>query len=188
MSRIATLAILGVLLSGAAQAAPRPVSVDEVRRFPPFSLTFQAGAMFPAGDEGSGLERGPQFVGSLGYEMGSSFTLLGEVGLVESRDDARTRVVMTSLNARLFPSLDMRQFYVDIGGGIYHIAYQRQTPVALPSKIRPGLSFGVGYDAFEIDNLTIGIVGSYHGIVVARSDALAYLTLGVYGSLRPTFW
>lgn len=184
------IVILWLLLPPAARADPVFRGEEEFKRFPPFSLTFQAGEMFPGGQEGSGLKKGPQFVGSLSYEVSRTFTLAGDVGLVASRDDFKTRIVLFGLHGRLYPSVDMPWFYVEVGSALYHLGYTRPASLALPpaNKIRPGLSFSIGYDALEVGNLTFGVLGGYHGIVVARSDALAYVLLGVYASLRPSPW
>jgi hypothetical protein len=121
--------------------------------------------------------------------MNAGFVAAGDIGLVSSPDRTRTRIVLLGLHGRLNPNSDLRALYVQGGAAFYDITYHGSSAIeAPPDKIRPGLSFGVGYDFGEYSSVTFGVLGMYHGIVIARSDALAYLTLGVYLSLRPSFW
>lgn len=174
----------------AALAVPFAGADDEFRHPTPFWLTLQGGGMFPAGKVGFGLERGGQAVGSLGYQLNDGFVLSGDLGLVSSGDDAGTRIVLLGLNGRLNPNRDLRALYVQGGGGFYDIRYHARVSglVPPPNKVRPGLSFGVGYEFSEYSRLTFGVLGMYHGILLARSDALAYVTLGLYASLRPSLF
>ena len=163
---------------------------DDLHPPMPIVFTVQSGGMFPAGDEGSGLQTGAQVVASIGYEYSTSFTAAAEAGFTASTDPFRTHVVWAGLNGRLNPNPDLRALYVQGGAALYDISYHRASLSRLepPSKVRPGLSFGIGWDAGEFSGLTLGVLGSYHGIVVARGDALSYLTLGLYASLRPSIW
>jgi hypothetical protein len=176
---------LAALVIGA--AAPARAADPEFRHSLPIWLTLQGGMMFPAGDEGSELKHGGQLLGSLGYQMNPGFVVEGDLGLVTSGDVGRTRIFMMGLHGRLNPNMYLRTLYVVGGAGFYDVTYHPSVPGVIrpPNKIRPGMSFGIGYDWIERSRLTFGVVGAYHGIVIARSDALAYVTLGVYASLRP---
>jgi hypothetical protein len=161
---------------------------QEFRMSVPIWLTLQGGMMFPAGDEGSELKRGGQLLGSLGYQLNPGFVLEGDLGFASSGDIGRTRIVMIGLHGRLNPNQYLRPLYVVGGAAFYDVTYHPNLPgiVPPPDKIRPGMSFGIGYDLLERSRLSFGIVGAYHGIVIARSDALSYVTLGLYASLRPS--
>jgi hypothetical protein len=189
-ARTLALLLLLVALVPARARAAGTTPYDDVRGPLPLWFTLQGGLMFPAGEEGSGLRRGPEGVGSIGYQVGETFHLAGELGLISSSDVFRTRVAWAGLSGRLNPHRDMHALYVQGGAAIYHTSYHEAalSAFAPPSKIRPGLSFGIGYDTAEWERITVGVIGMYHGIVIARGDALSYLTLGVYASLRPAFW
>lgn len=171
-------------------AAPARAADPEAPPRIPFWLTLQGGGMFPSGEEGSGLRRGAQGSGSVAWELSRNFVLSGDLAVFSSGDAFRTRLVMAGLSGRLLPHPDLPTLYVQGGAGLYDIAYRPlgADVVPPPAKIRPGLSFGVGFDAFERPPFTLGVLGSYHGVVIARSDALAFLTLGVYASIRPASW
>lgn len=184
------LAVLAFVALGSSGVATARAQDPEVRRVMPFWYTLQAGLMFPAGDEGRELRRGTLLVGSIGYELNQGFVAEGDLGLFSSPDIAKTRIVMLGLHGRLNPNIHLRELYVVGGAAFYDVSYHPRLAgvVPPPDKIRPGLSFGVGYDLVTRSRMTFGVVGMYHGIVIARSDALAYVTLGIYGSLRPALF
>jgi hypothetical protein len=188
LTGIAWTLALACIPAGARAASPSVY--DDERRPLPFWFTLEGGAMFPAGEEGSGLRRGPHGAGSIGYHVGESFLISGDLGLLGSTDVFRTRVVWAGLSGRINPNRDMRSVYVQGGAALYRTSYHETSLIAFapPAKIRPGLSFGVGFDVGELERLTFGVRGMYHGIVIARGDALSFLTLGAYASLRPPFW
>src|SRR2546425_3131705 len=121
---------------------------DEGSGFFPWSFTLQGGAMLPSGQQGAGLERGFQAVGSLAYEVNPSLILGGDLGYVSSPDDFRTQIVLLGAHCHLNPSPDLAALYVQGGAGLYHIAFHQETAGLPPphNKIRPGLSFGIGCD------------------------------------------
>jgi hypothetical protein len=167
-----------------------PAHAEEGSEFIPWWFTVETGAMLPSGEQGSGLDRGFQGVGTLGYEVAPALVLGGDLGYVSSPDDFRTRILLLGAHGRMSPNPDLAALYVQGGAGLYHIAYHRETAGLSPppNKIRPGLSFGIGYDVATVSKLSIGVSAMYHGIVVARSDALSYVSLGAYLSLRPGAW
>ena len=182
--RTSAILVLAALLLPAAAFA------EEERSAIPWWFTLEAGGMFPSGQQGAGLETGSQFVGTVGYELSSTFVLGGDLGYVASTDLLRTRIVLLGAHVRMNPSADLPTVYVQGGGGLYHVSPHPRNPdpSAPPIKVRPGLTFGVGYDIASFSKLTVGVVGTYHGIVIARSDALSYLGVGAYLSLRPGAW
>jgi hypothetical protein len=175
--RIAGIALMTVLLAGGAARAQdedRPV-------LRPILLTLQGGAMFPAGQQGKELDPGTQLGGSLGYQLSDTFTLTGDLGYVSSSDALGTRIHMAGIHGRFNPSPDWRQLFVTTGVGFYRISYRPDPGELAPSDLtRPGMNFGMGYDLLELSNLSFGLTWSYHGIVIARRDALAYVNVGAY--------
>jgi len=186
--RVAAIAALAAtMLASSSRAAPK--NEDDADKPFPLWVTLQGGGMFPAGSEGAGIETGYQLVGTLESEMGSFFVAGADIGYVSSGDDYRTRIVWLGGHARLVPNRDLGSFFVQGGAGLYHIGYHPEPPLVAPSGLmRPGLSFVVGYDVKEFGWLTVGVQGSYHGIVLHKSDALSFLTLGIHVSRRPPGW
>ena len=179
--RIAGVALLGTLFCASAAFA------DGESRLQPIGATLQGGAMLPSGAQGAGLDRGFQLVGTLAYDMDPAFKLEGDLGYISSPDPFHTRIFMIGANGRMNPNADWEELYVRAGAGLYRISHGRDIPGSTPprNRIRPGLSFGVGYDVATASRLTVGFAGTYHGIIVAWSDALSYISLSAYLSLRP---
>jgi hypothetical protein len=165
-------------------------AAEEYRTGPPFWYTLQGGAMFPSGRKGFGLERGPQAIGSIEYPIAPGLVLGGDLGVVSSQDLQRKRIIVLAMHGRLNPNPDLRPLYVQGGAGFYHVSYRPEIRTALTpaNRTRPGLSFGVGYDFTDFTRVAWGVVGMYHGIVLARSAGLSYVTIGIYASLRPSIW
>jgi hypothetical protein len=190
---LASLAVVALAPSparAAGQQNDHRLEDDEYRSPIPLWYTAQGGWMVPAGHEGLGLDSGPQATGTLGLQMSQGFVLGGDLGIVTSRDQFSTRIVQIGLSGRLLPNVNWPALYVQGGAGFYFVSYSpsEARPEPPPDKVRPGMNFGIGYDMVEFSRLTFGVIGTYHGIVIARSDALAYINVSGYVSLRPAPW
>ena len=151
-----------------------------------WSYTFQAGPMFPAGQEGAGLDPGPQVGGILGYEINPAFIIGADLSLVRSQDDLHTRIAALGVRGRLSPSRDFTHLYVLGGLGAHGIYYNAPgTQSEPPSKLRFGGSFGLGADLVTQEKWAFGIEALYHGIIIDAGDALSYISFGLYASFRP---
>jgi hypothetical protein len=152
----------------------------------PWSYTLQAGPMFPAGQEGAGLDPGPHLGGILGYEVNPAFILGADLSLVRSQDDLRTHIAALGARGRLSPSPDFTHVYV-VGGiaahGIFYNPSDSQSEP--PSRLRFGGSFGFGADVVTHEKMAFGLEALYHGIIMDAGDALSYITVGLYASFRP---
>ena len=188
---LSALALVALAISPVHAASEEAAPADKEYRTPiPLWITAEGGWLVPAGHEGLGLKQGGAGVGYLGLQMSPGFVLCGDVGLFKSRDQLSTQIVMIGLNGRLTPNIDMPTLYVQGGVGFYHVSYSVSATGAVPpdDRMRPGLSFAVGYDVIRFSRMTLGVLTTYHGIVVARSDALAFVAVSAYLSWRPAIW
>ena len=173
----------GALLVAALASAP--ARADFLGPYP-WSYTLRVGPMFPAGQEGAGLDTGFLVGGNLGYEVNPAFILGADLSLVRSPDDLRTNILALGMRGRLSPTPDFNQLYILGGLGAHGIFYNpRPAQISPPSRIRLGGSFGLGFDAVMLEKVALGVEGEYHGIVFAKGDALSYITISVHASLRP---
>jgi hypothetical protein len=150
------------------------------------SYSASAGAMIPAGEEGQGLDPGPHMGGSIFYESGSGLSLGGELLWNRSTDPLRTNVLVLGALARISPR-DYTAAYMRLGLGAYHVGYSVESPqlVEPGSTLRPGGSFGAGFEAIHTGKLAIGASLVYHGILLNSSDALSFVTAAVELTWRP---
>lgn len=163
---------------------------EEYRTAPPLWYTATGGGMFPSGKRGVGLGQGPILIGSIEYPFYPGLVSGLDFGTVQSSDPQNTNLLMAGAHCRLNPSPDLRQLYVQGGGGIYYVTYHPDPgiPRYYANRARPGLSFGVGYDFTDATRLTFGVIGSYTGILMARTAGLSFLSIALYASLRPPIW
>ncbi len=183
MRLVFVLTALALLVT--ADASARTVSEDSP--LARWSYTVVGGVLIPAGDEGDELARGPHLVGALDYETLTGFQLGLDFGYTQSQDALRTRIFMVGGHGRMNPNRDLESIYVQGGLALYLVTYDPRKPGVAepPTRLRPGISFAVGLDFKKVSRVTIGVLASYHGIVIARSDALSYVAVGLSFSLKP---
>ena len=145
------------------------------------------GVMFPAGSQGRGLDSGVHFGGSLDYEVDSELLLGGDVFYSSSGDDLRTRFTAVGVHCRLRPGADFTNLYVQGGLDLYRVGYDPKSPgLSDPGgSTHPGGNVGAGCDLATLASVTVGVAGAYQGVIFASHNAISYLTLGLYVSLRP---
>jgi hypothetical protein len=142
--------------------------------------------MFPAGEEGEGLDNGFHVAGMLGYEMNPGLHLGGTLAYTSSPDTLHTQFLIADGFIRMSPSADLPRFYLQIGLGLYSLHYDPEPGAAAPEdRIRPGGNFGAGFDITTTPPWFIGVLASYHGVVAGKQDAVGYATVGLYVSFRP---
>lgn len=185
-SRLAALLAGASLLLGSATAGAQ--DSDDSSSLSRWSYYVLGGLLLPAGDEGNELERGAHVVAGLDYEVSNTLQLGLDFGFSQSEDPLRTRIFMTAGHVRLAPAPEFETFYMQGGPGLYLVGYDPRTPglTAPAAKFRPGLNFGVGFEFLRRSRFVFGGQLVYHGIVIARSDALSYLGAGITVALKPS--
>ena len=147
-----------------------------------------AGAMEGVGAQGRSLQLGPAFGLSVLGESALGMQLGIEGAYVASGDGFRTRFTSVGAIARLSPTPEDYSAFVQVGAGVYHVAYTDHPAGTRPpdNTTRPGASFGLGLDMFQTDYFTVGGIVSYTGVVLARSAARSYVIVAVNLSFRPS--
>lgn len=184
MKRRAVLALCVVL--AAIPAGARAADDEGLGVLHQLTYSLNAGAMLPAGQEGEGLDPGGHAGGSIHYESGSGLSLGGELQWNRSSDPLRTKIYALSAMARISPR-DYTALFMRLGFGAYYVRYDpRSSQLPKPDeRLRPGGSFGVGFELVRWGKVVIGGSGVYHGILLDPSDALSYLTATVDLTWRP---
>ena len=185
MRRLALLAFAAsALLAPAGPAAARDEeSVSPLRLL---NYTVSGGGVVPVGTAGEGIESGPHGSAAIHYDSGSGFMLGAEVGFTRSNDNLRTRIVAFGLSARISPA-DFNAAYIKLGVGGYSLGYEpRSASTPSPgSLVRPGGSFGVGFELVHLPRVSFGLSGTYHRIAIATHDARAFVALTLDVIYRP---
>jgi len=155
----------------------------------PFRWEFGAhgGAMVPAGSQGRGLQSGVHFGGSFDYEVDPMFLVGGDVFYSSSNDDLRTQFTGLGVHCVLRPAADFTNLYVQGGIDAYRVSYDPKFPAPRDPRAttRPGGSVGAGFDLASLAGVTVGVAGAYRGVIFGSHNAISYLTLGLYVSVRP---
>lgn len=184
MNRTAVAALLAALWL-VAPAASR--AQDAPPMFSHAVIVASGGLLLPAGEEGEELDIGPHAGLCLLYEASNGLVVGLEGIYSHSNDPLRTSITSLGLNGRLSPAPEYHTAFLQLGAGAYRVAYDPSDPnlIAPESKLRPGGSFGFGFEFFRWGKFSLGATGTYHGIVISRSDALAFITAGATLTWRP---
>jgi hypothetical protein len=177
----ALLVSLGLVLPAVSRAQDAP---------PMFShavFVATGGVLIPAGEEGEELDFGPHAGLCLLYEASNGLVTGLEGTYSRSNDAFRTSITSLGFNARLSPAPEYHTAFLQLGVGAYRVSYDPSDPnlVAPESKFHPGGSFGFGFEFFRWGKFALGANGTYHGIVISRSDALAFIAAGATLTWRP---
>jgi hypothetical protein len=145
------------------------------------------GALLPAGEEGEELDLGPHAGLLLLYETSYGLVIGLEGNYSRSDDPLRTSIALVGVNGRLSPAPEYHTAFLQLGVGAYRVTYDPSDPnlVAPESKFHPGGSFGFGFEFFQWGKFSLGATGAYHGIIINRSDALAFIAAGATLTWRP---
>lgn len=184
MKRRAALLICAAL--AAVPLAARAADDEMTGGLRQLSYSVSAGAMVPAGQEGEGLDPGPHLGVMIHHESGSGLSLGGEMQWNRSTDPLRTGIFALGAIARISPR-DYTAAFMRLGAGAYFVGYSPEAAgtVKPESLIRPGGSFGAGFEAIQMGKFSIGASAVYHGILLESSDALSFLTMSVDLTWRP---
>jgi hypothetical protein len=186
MKRIGLLALLLLMACAVPCAAARHDEAESVGPLSLLNYTVSGGGIIPAGTAGEGIDSGPHANAAIHYDSGSGFMFGGEVGYTRSKDDLRTRIVEFGVTARISPA-DYNAAYVQLGLGGYALGYRPRTPL-VPNPgdmVRPGGSFGVGFELVRIPRMAFGVSGTYHRVAITSHDARAFVALKLDVTFRP---
>ena len=182
---------LGLALFAAACLAPVAAHAQNVggeSLLSRLNYGVQGGLMVPEGPQGVSLASGPFASINVHGESALGMQLGFEASYIASDDALRTRFAGLSALARLSPVPEDYRAFVQLSGGFYHVTYDpKVSTVAKPgSTTRPGGSFGIGFDAIEASNFSIGGVITYHGVVLGRSQARSFLIAALNVTFKPS--
>ena len=139
-----SVALLIVLMGFATASLADDEFVD------PSRWSYRTGAgILPAEREGEPrLEMGPHVLGAIDFEMNRAFYMGTDVSYGVSGDELGTRIASLGVHARIKPAYEFTTFYVIASLGAYRAYYDHDRPdLPAPSdRLRPGASFGFGYD------------------------------------------
>ena len=171
------------------------LSLTATRAYPatqfshPFRWEFsaQGGALLPAGSQGRVLDSGVHIGGSFDYELTQAVLLGGDVFYSSSSDGLRTQFTGAGFHCRLRPGADFTNLYVQGGIDLYRVSYDPESSTRSNpgDSTRPGGNVAAGFDVATLRGVTLGVAGTYQGVIFARHNAVSYLTLGLYVSVRP---
>jgi len=174
------------VLMAAMVAAPPCLADENGSIFQRWSATLTGGAMFPAGKDGRILDPGPHLTGSVDYEVDQTLFVGPYFSYESSPDRLKTRLAGFGLHARVNPNADLPGLFVEGALGGFRLTQREQATAsgALESGTRFGGGFVVSYGLRESDRLTLGVEGSYHGVILRRRAAIKFTTLGLFVRFR----
>jgi hypothetical protein len=189
LGRVLALALLAFIAT-TGNAGARSKKDDEdygTGFFSNLSYSVALGAFVPAGSNGAELDIGCDARAAVHWEMTPGLVMGPEVGVAQSPDPLRIRIVHYGVHARIYPERDYPNIYVHLGAAAYNVTYNPDTPTpgTPPNRTRPGGSFGIGFEFNPYSKLSVGIESIYHGIAMSSSDALSYVTGTFTLTLRP---
>jgi hypothetical protein len=179
--------VLGALLALAIPCAAHAGDDDDsVGPLGLLNYTVSGGGIIPVASAGGGIESGPTGNAAIHYDPGSGFLIGAEGGYTRSRDDLGTGFASFGLTARISPP-DYNAAYIRIGVGGYAVSYDPKSAAAVApgGTVRPGGSFGVGFEMARIPRFALGVSGTYHRIAMTVHDARAYVALTLDLTFRP---
>lgn len=146
------------------------------------------GLMAGVGPQGRELWRGPYASFNVHGESTIGMELGVEVAYAASEDILRTKFLSLGGILRLSPMPEDYRAYVQLGAVLSRVSFDpKQAGLATPSdRTRPGGSFGVGIDAIETDNLAIGGLVTYNGVVLASGSSRSYMVAALNVTFKPS--
>ena len=179
-------AVLALL--AACACAPGPARAADLRTtLARLEYTAVGGGMAGILPQGSTLQHGPYASinvhgeSALGMQVGLEFTYAA------SDDILRTHFASAGGIVRLSPMPEDYRVYVQLGAAAYRVTYDPKEPgLETPGETtRPGGSFGLGYEVWDSTHLSVGGVVSFTGVVLGRTSARSYMTVGLSVTLKP---
>ena len=163
--------LLVTALAGLAPASARAGLFSEMH----YGVT--GGGMVPFSRQGRDLQRGTDFGGEIFNDTNLGMQLGIDGSYTTSDDPLRTRMTHVGGIMRLSPSPEDYRLYVQLGLAGYFVDFTASAPPTPKpeSKLRPGGSFAVGFQAAEWGNFSLGASAAFHGVVLERHDALTYM-------------
>jgi len=135
------------------------------------------GGQVPFSRRGRDLAHGTDFGAEIFNDTNLGMQLGIDGSYTTSDDPLQTRMTHLGGIMRLSPSPEDYRLYVQLGLAGYFIDFTASAPPTPKpeSKLRPGGSFAVGFQAAEWGNFSLGASAAFHGVVLERHDALTYM-------------
>ena len=147
------------------------------------AFILSGGGLIPQGIE---LDPGTHLGLAAVYETSFGISVGPEGTMSRSNDPLRIRITSLGLQARISPQPDYHVGFLMVGMGVYSVTYHPGPGVVAPeSKVRPGGSFGVGFEFFRWGNVSLGGSGTYHGLIINRGDKVAFVAASATLTWRP---
>lgn len=146
------------------------------------------GMMAGVGPQGRELWRGPYASFNVHGESTIGMELGVEVAYAESEDILRTKFLSFGGILRLSPMPEDYRAYVQLGAVLSRVSFDpKQAGLETPgNRTRPGGSFGVGVDVIETDNLAVGGLLTYNGVVLASGSSRSYMVASLNLTFKPS--
>ncbi len=166
---------------GAARAASLRTTLARLQ------YTAAGGIMGGVLPQGTSLQHGPYASFNVHGESALGLQLGLEATYAASDDILRTHFLSAGGIARLSPMPEDYRAYVQLGMAAYHVTYDPKEPgLETPgTTTRPGGSFGIGYEVVDSNNLSVGGIVSFTGVVLGRNSARTYMTVALTVTLKP---
>jgi hypothetical protein len=183
-----SVALLIVLMGFATASLADDEFVDPSR----WSYRTEAGILLPSAKASPRLEMGPHVLGAIDFEMNRAFYMGTDVSYGVSGDELGTRIASLGVHARISPAYEFTTFYVIASLGAYRAYYDHDRPdLPAPSdRLRPGASFGFGYDLGSFSKFTVTSTAAFQGLFTrgnaGRNIALEYFTARLGLWYRPS--
>ena len=135
------------------------------------------GMMAGVGPQGRDLWRGPYASVNVHGESVIGMELGLEGSYASSDDILRTKFTSLGAIARLSPMPEDYRAFVQVGVAISSVKFDPKIAgLSTPGdKIRPAGSFGIGVDIIQRNNVAIGGLVTYNGVIFKRDAARSYL-------------
>ena len=184
-------AIAGLALFAVMVLAPATTRAQEDGAHGMFSrlhYSAEGGIMSGVGPQGRPLGRGTSFAFNVHGESTIGMELGLEATYAASNDILNTKFASLGGIARLSPTPEDYRAYVQLGASLYRVTFSPdvQGLVVPKNTIRPGGSFGVGFEITDRTNYSLGGLITYTGVVLAQSAARSYLVAGLTLTFKPS--